>query len=122
MVIDITYTGPVTYSRSGARQMTTLMFSNLSVAFDRAVLAANNAINAMPADLDVYEEHDLIEAASAEALAIATHIVTLPATLASDTRIKDTAQAWLDGERQDNGRNVHNLPTIGAMRHAGARR
>lgn len=69
----------------------------LGILLQQAMIYSKAKIDALPEDIDVDDECAAIEAASAPAFAIAQTISFLPAQSETETRIKATAAAWIEG-------------------------
>jgi hypothetical protein len=70
---------------------------SLGHALHEAALAARTAIDAIPDTVSVDDEVAMIDAASADAFALAERIAGRPARGAFDVAVKAQAAAWLDG-------------------------
>ncbi|SOC92473.1 hypothetical protein SAMN05216358_2624 [Rhizobium sp. AN5] len=63
-----------------------------------AALDASLKIEALPEDIESYEEGKLIDAISAEAYALATLIVGSEALSPAAAKVRQMALSWLDGK------------------------
>ncbi|RUU85466.1 hypothetical protein EOB59_31945 [Mesorhizobium sp. M7A.F.Ca.MR.176.00.0.0] len=75
----------------------------LGILLQQAMMYSRAKIDALPDDISVDDEFAAIDAASAPAFAIAQTISSLPARTETESRIKATAAAWIEGNYwQDN--------------------